>query len=143
MSLTVEEILQAAPISLRERAKRAWQFKLDMDQQALNAEAEDLEDETYNWLVNTLAMPESEVVDIEFRAGNFNASRAQLEFEIEGIEFRSRYRLEKVHEVKERDGSMRPIYEHVLTVEVKTGASWSELPDLATLGKRLEASSQS
>lgn len=142
MSLTVEEILKAAPKSLRERAQQAWRRKLEMDQQALDAEADDLVGDTYDWLVNMLAMPESDLVDLEFRAGNFNTARAQLEFEIENIEFRSRYRLEKVHEVKEPNGSMRPIYEHVLTVEVKTGASWSELPDLATLGKRLEAASK-
>lgn len=142
MSLTVEEILNAARPGLRERAQEAWQQKLERDQQALDAEGEELRPETYRWLYEVLGMSDAELVDLELRAGYFNGQRAQLEFEIEGIEFRSRYRLEKVHEVKEPNGSMRPIHEHVLTVEVKTGSSWSELPSLAKLGERLEASSK-
>lgn len=136
---TVEEILKAKrPERLTERAKAAFAAQKQREEDELTAEKERLFDDTYVWLGETLGLSEPELADVPFESGIYNNVRAMVEFAVDGIRFRSRYTLRKVHEI-DRSGTKEVINDWFLIVEAQPfTTTWHEIDSLAKLGSVLK-----
>lgn len=129
------EALLSRP-TLAQRALAAKAEAKAKEDAHLAAEGEALYGEAVTYMRETLLMTPGEIADIEMTSGRFNPERAIVNFKVEGIEFRIRYKQEKIMDI-DNGGTKVPIYESVPYVESLLKGTWRECSNLVRLGEML------
>ena len=140
MSITDEDLDQLLQRpTLRERAKHAAKMRQMARDAEQDAEASALADEATAFMRDVLKLTPGEIVGVDLERGTYNVSRAKVEFTLDGIRFRGRYRAQPINIT--RNGEKISIGEELIfAVEVyrRGNSTWVELDNedkLAQLGE--------
>lgn len=124
-----EDILNQR-LSLRDMAKDALEAfettRKARDEEARDAEAEELVDEVWYFMTHTLELPEHLLEDVSFSVESPNPGKARITWVIDGIHLRAFY--------AEYLGQRKPVFE-VRSGAAQFGQAWKTFTDLVGLGR--------